>query len=157
MREVKIKSKYDEDESFDYKETPKIFKSVTNRTIQRLRNFCLKRNKIESKDEWKAGTLKAMLESVAGRFEPAHQRLVGDYSSRLSNLENAYVSGVADLNAQIIEFESQINEHTILFEEYSRLYKKIIKEDLPADLIFDAKKLEAIKADCSKLEERING
>ena len=157
MREVKIKSKYDEDEEFDYRETPKIFRSVTNKTIQRLRSYCLRKNKKESKGEWKAGTLKAMLESVAGRFEPAHQRLVGDYASRLSNLENAYVTGVADLSAQIIEFEFQVSDHEILYEEYSRLYKSFSGEDLPANLSFKSKDLEMIKKSCETLEARIDG
>ena len=157
MGQVKIKSKYDEDEEFDYRDTPKIFRSVTNKTIQKLRAYCLKMNRKESKGEWKSGTLKAMLESVAGRFEPAHQRLVGDYSSRLSNLENAYVAGIADLNAQIIEFESQVNEHTILYEEYSRLYRDFAGEELPANLSFDEEKLKSIKKDCEILEERIHG
>lgn len=157
MREVKIKSKYDEEEAFDYRETPKIFRSVTNKTIQRLRAYCLKMNKKESRGEWKSGTLRAMLESVAGRFEPAHQRLVGDYASRLSNLENAYVAGIADLNAQIIEFESQINDHTILYEEYARRYESFSGEKLPSNLAFDMKKLDAIKRDCDVLEGRIDG
>lgn len=157
MREVKIKSKYDENEEFDYRETPKIFRSVTNRTIQKLRSYCLKMNKKESKGEWKEGALKAMLESVAGRFEPAHQRLVGDYSSRLSNLENAYVSGIADLNAQIIEFESQVNNHAILFEEYAGLYYDFTGERLPANLSFEKSKLESILKECNALEERIDG
>ena len=156
MREVKIRSKYNENEEFDYRDTPKIFRSVTNKTIQRLRAYCLKMNRKESKDEWKPGTLKAMLESVAGRFEPAHQRLVGDYSSRLSNLENAYVEGIADLNAQIIEFENQVSEHSILFEEYQALYKDYSGESLPSNLAFKEKDLEQIKNDCSRLEARID-
>ena len=157
MREVKIRSKYKENEEFDYRETPKIFRSVTNKTIQKLRTYCLMINRIESRDEWKPGTLKAMLESVAGRFEPAHQRLVGDYSSRLSNLENAFVEGIADLNAQIIEFENQVNEHNILFEEYSKLYEDYANESLPADLAFKDKDLDTLKKNCEQLEGRING
>ncbi len=137
MRQVRLRSKYKDNENFDYMNVPKHFASITNRSIERLRRYCVRVNEIENKDRWVPSALESMLISVLGRFDQAHARLEGDYSSRKSNLNNAYVSGVADVEEQLIRLENSIMEHNLLFEEYKQAYENFTGKSMGADLKFD--------------------
>ena len=156
MRQVRIKSKYSPNEEFDYDESPKLFSSVTNKTIQRMRKYCLWESERTNGGKYPVNALNSMLQSVVGRFDLIYTRLEGDYSSRRSKLDEAYSRGLGDIDQQIIEFKSSIMEHDLAFAEYQKAYQECTGEPLDADLRFDKETLKEIENRFEKLDREIN-
>ena len=154
MRQFKIKSKY-KDQEFDYLDTPKHFSSITNKSIEKLRLYCLRANEIENKDRWVPSALEAMLVSVLGRFDQAHAVLEGDYSSRKSNLSNAYVSGLADVEEQLINIENDIMSHNLLFEEYKDAYENFTGRKIADDLKMKDSEVKKLREKYEKLSKEL--
>lgn len=156
MRQIRIKSKYKANEEFDYDETPSQFSSITNRTIQNMRRYCLWESKNNSDGKYPVNALNSMLQSVVGRFDLLYSKLEGDYSSRRSKLDDAYSRGLADIDEQIIKFKATVAEHDAAFNEYRIAYEKCVGESLDADLSFDKKALSDIQARFDRLDKEIN-
>lgn len=153
MFRVKIKSHIKENEEFDFRSTPKQFASVTEKSIRELHDNSLLDIRRRYKNKWTPNALKSMLQSVAGQFNIAHARLEADYTTRLSSLENAYSAGLADINAQIINFGAEVEEHNRLFDEYAAAYEKIMGEKPNSALRYPQSKLDKIEKDYKKLQE----
>ena len=153
MFRVKVKSHIKENESFDFRNTPKQFASVTEKSIKELHDNSLLDIRRRYNDKWTPNALKSMLQSVAGQFNIAHARLEADYTTRLSSLEIAYSAGLADINAQIINFSAEVEEHNRLFNEYAAAYEKIMGEKPSSTLRYPQAKLDKIEKDFKKLQE----
>lgn len=153
MRRIKIKSKYNNDESFDYRSVPKHFLSVTDGSLEQLRKYCLRTSEFENNGDWEPSALESMLRGVLGRFDQAHARLEGDYSSRKSNLQNAYISGVAEVEEMLLTLESDIAEHNILFSDYAEAYEKFTGKKIGVNLKYDDSKLTEMKNRFDKLSK----
>ena len=141
----KIKSKFKQNESFDYMSAPKKFESVTDSTLRRLHKFCIHENKKLYKGETKPGAVKAMIQAVAGKYNMAQSCLEGDYATRKGNLENEYIAGIADVNAKIISFQAQVADHRVKFDNYRKMNLIIYGEDLSSELDYKQSQVEEIK------------
>lgn len=155
MRQIKLKSKYKEDENFDYMSAPKHFESVTNRSIERLRHYCVRMNEEENRGKWVPSALESMLVSVLGRFGIAHAKLEGDFSSRRSNLINEYVAGVADVEERLINLENSILEHNLLFEQYREAYERFTEKTMKGDLRYSEDESKKLRAKFEKISKEI--
>lgn len=151
----KIKSKFKQNESFDYMHAPKKFESVTDSTLRRLNRYCIHENKKLYKDNTKPGAVKAMIQAVAGKYNMAHACLEGDYATRKGNLENEYITGIADVNAKIISFQAQIAEHKVKLDNYRKINYVIYGEDLPAELDYTQVQLNEIKSAYNALRQGV--
>lgn len=151
----KIKSKYKENEKFTFRDAPKNFDSVTNATIRKLNKYCLAKNDKVFKNEFVPGALKAMLQAVAGQFNFAHRRLEGDYANRKGKLEQAYIEGISEIEAQIMDFENQVAVHNILFKQYSEICEKISGEKLSDSLLYEESEVKKMQKKCEKLKENL--
>ena len=156
MQQVRIKSKYKKNESFEFNDSPKLFESVTNGTIQRMRKYCIWENDHNNGGKYPPNALNSMLQGVLGKFDLLYARLEGDYSSRRSKLDEAYSSGLADVDQSIIAFKAAVVEHDLAFRQYKKAYEKCTGETFDADLCFDKKTLEEIELRFSKLDKEIN-
>jgi hypothetical protein len=99
------------------------------------------------------GALKAMLQAVAGQFNFAHRRLEGDYANRKGKLEQAYIEGISEIEAQIMDFENQVAVHNILFKQYSEICEKISGEKLSNSLLYEESEVKKMQKKCEKLKE----
>lgn len=156
MRQVRIKSKYNPNEQFEFDESPKLFSSVTNKTIQRMRKYCIWESEQTNGGKYPVNALDDMMRSVVGRFDLLYSRLEGDYSSRRSKLDEAYSRGLGDIDKMIIEFKKTIVDHDMAFKQYKKAYFECTGEELDTDLSFDKKTLSDIEARFEKLDKEIN-
>ena len=152
MRAFKIKSKFKDNESFDYRNVPKQFMSVTNKNLEELRNYCLRTNEVQNRNNWEPGALGAMLRGVIGRFNEAQAQLIADYSSRRANLDSAYLAGKAALDEELINFEANAAEHNNLFAQYAEAYEKFMGKPIDSDLSIKKATLAKMRNDYDRLK-----
>ena len=142
-----IHSDYDRNEQFDITNIPKHFDSVTNESLARLKRSAM--DKVENDTDWKPGALQAALKGVDGQFEEAYSTLEGDYSSRRTKLQAAYTQGISDLRKAFKNYELQVEEHNIAFQNYSDANKAINGSPL-------SERLRISHDEITKLKEAIN-
>ncbi len=147
----KIKTKFKANESFDYRNVPTRFETVTEQSIRDLRAYCIRRNTVSYKGEFEPGALKNMLQAVSGQFNHAYTQVDADYSARRNNLESAYQDGLADIQEQIMNLEALIDEHNNLFQDYADAYENISGRRPKKSLNYDDAKLEKIKESYKEL------
>lgn len=150
---AKIKSRFKQKESFDFMNTPKKFESVTDSTLRRLNRYCLHENKKLFLNNSEAGSIKAMLQAVAGKYNMAHSCLEGDYATRKGNLENAYIAGLAEISANIISFQTQVSDYNAKLDNFRRISKKIYGSDLPDLKKYDQAQIDELKKACESLKK----
>lgn len=153
MKQPKVKSKFKENENFDFRNTPKKFESISDKSMRELKAYCLGSATKNVKGEFTPNALQAILQSIVGQFNFAQARLEGDYSARKNNLENAYVTGMADVESQIFDFEKLAEEHNEAFEEYARAYSAIYGDRPSDNLIVKQSKIDDIKKAYERLSE----
>lgn len=153
MRQPKIRSRFNERENFDFRNTPKKFESVTEGNIRELKVHCFNYANNTLKGNFAPGALKATLESIVGSFNFALARLEGDYSARKNNLETARVSGLADVQAQIFDFEKLAQEHDEAFDVYAEAYSRIYGQMPSGNLKVGQSKIDNIKKAYEALEK----
>ena len=151
-RQPKIKSKYKINEEFDFRNTPKKFESVTENSIRDLKAYCFDRAKSTLEGDFAPGALKATLNAIVGSFNFALAQLEGDYSARRNMLENAKVSGLADVHAQVYDFERLVQDHNSAYDAYSAAYFKIYGEKPETNLKVSQSKVDAIVKAYESLE-----
>ena len=153
MKQPRVKSKFKENENFDFRNTPKKFESVSDKSMRELKSYSLNSASKNVNGNFTPNSLQATLQAIVGQFNFALARLEGDYSARKNNLENAYVTGLAEVEAQIFDFEKLAEDHNEAFEEYARAYAAIYGDRPSENLLIKQAKIEEIKKAYEKLGE----
>lgn len=143
LKNSEIESNYDRNEEFGLSNIPKHFDSVTNESLSKLRHSAI--DKVENDTNLKPSALQMALKSVDGQFEEAYSTLEGDYSSRKAKLQDAFIQGVSDLRKAFRNYELQVEEYNIAFQNYSNANKTINGEPLSNTLKFDHDEINRMK------------
>ena len=136
-------SNFDRNEKFGLNNVPKHFDSVTDEEVDRLKKSVM--DEIEKTSHFKPGSLEDNLRSADGHFESAYNTLEGDYSTRLSNLDDVYTKSITKIRRACDTFELQVAEYNLLFEKFSKANMVINGEELPKKLMIDDSKFEEVK------------
>lgn len=158
MPNKKIVSKFKRNEVFDYTSVPKHFRSVTDGSIHRVKNYC---NKVTTakyaKEGYPVGTLSVALNGISGEFYPLYVQLQGDYDTRRSNLEMAYGNGIASIDLLVSSFTGLLADYKAKFKAFNEASIEATGEGLDDSLIFDEDKFSHIEKEVKKmLEEQKN-
>ena len=128
LRQPRVKSKFKKNEEFNFRDVPKKFESVTQGSIRELRSYCFNRAEKTLQGDFTPGALKPILETIVGSFNFPLAQLEADYSARKKNLEIAKIAGIAEIHAQIFDFEKLVEQHNEAYDEYATAYKRIYGE-----------------------------
>jgi GrpB-like predicted nucleotidyltransferase (UPF0157 family) len=141
-------------ERFGYEEVPRHFESVTTEGLRRIKDYCAQLVAEKYHEKYMPRALQVMLQTIDGEFEPAYATLEADYNARRMNLENAYQEGLADIEAQIMEFEQEISSHNALLDDYAEIHKALTGRTLGEALRYSDKKVGELKKEFGRLVER---
>lgn len=149
-----VKTDFDPNEQFDYLNPPRHFKSVTDRSIRRLRSRSVK----STLAQYKRGSIpsiaiRAMLEGINGDFNIAYVQVDGDRDARRANLQNAYSDGLADLKVRLMRFKAAVNAHDLLFEKYANALEKATGERPDESLKYGLDEVRKLEKEYEKLRK----
>lgn len=116
---IRIKSEFKTNEKFTIRHIPTRFKSVTGRTLIKIKNGSMKfvrRNYLE----YDPSAAKAIFETIHDVYGLAYSELKSDYVARISNLDQAYNKGMADAKTEYEKMVKIKNECNILLSIYRK-------------------------------------
>ena len=114
-----VVSDFNRDERFDCENIPKHFDSVTDESIKMIQDNCSETIQDKYKDKYNARSLRAMIETIDGKFDLLYSRLEGDYAARIANLERCRTEEMEKVRSEITSFKSLINDYKCALERYS--------------------------------------
>lgn len=154
MPSKRIVSRFKRNETFDYTSVPKHFRSVTDGSIHRVKNYC---NKTTAAKYAKAGyppaAFEVTLQGISDEFYPLYNQLEGDYNTRRSNLEVAYSDGIAAINLLVAGFTGLLATYKNAYKVFNEASVNATGEELDESLIFDESKFSHIEKEVSKMME----
>ena len=151
---LKIKSKFKRNEQFSLDNIPKHFDSVTDSSIRKVKDYCAASIGRKYHGEYNPQSLKSMLETIFGEFDYVYAELEGDYQTRLSNLQTAHQEGLADVQADIINFRNQVDQHNDLYERYAIATERVTGRRPSKQLAFRDDQLRQFEAQYEELRRK---
>lgn len=151
MRQHKIRSKYNENERFDFLNVPDTFNSVTEASIKDTKTYCMK-SVARKFDNFDAGVLSNMLDSTRDKFTNLYKQLEKDYEARKKKLAEAYKSGVSDIAAEIIDFRDIVADYRKAQKEYSDCLVEIMGKEPDDTTEIDEEKIKLLEEKVKKLD-----
>lgn len=118
-KEPVVKSNYNIKEAFTFDQTPNEFKSVTEKSINDIKNYCAETISRKYNGSYDSRSLYPMVRQVAGKFDLLSSRLEDDYACRKSKLKSAQIIGVKQANELILQFEKMIADREMALKRYS--------------------------------------
>lgn len=147
-----IKSAFPKEESFTYDNVPRYFKSVTDRSLHKVKNYCARVIRRKYHNEYQPNALTAMIQTIDGEFEQAYAMLEADYNTRRTNLQSAYQEGLADIEQKMNDFRQQVNEHDEAFYDYNEIHQGLVGRELDKKLLFSGERFDQIEQNYNNLQ-----
>lgn len=147
----RIKSNFKRNEAFDIETIPKHFESVTNESIHSIKHYCAKVISNKYHGEYQPSSLKSMLETIFGEFDSVYAVVEGDYQTRKMNLQLAEQSGLGNIQADLISFKNQVDDHHQLFERYQEISLKVTGHKISEKLKYSDEKMKDLENSVEKL------
>ena len=114
-----IKSKYNSKEVFSFDRVPGDFKSVTEESIDNIKNYCTKTIEEKYNSSYPSQSLYAMVRTIIGNFDLLTSKLKEDFSCRRGKLKKAQNQGIRQVNALVIQFEKNITDYEMALKLYN--------------------------------------
>lgn len=148
-----IKSNFKRNEEFSIDAIPKHFESVTSGSIHSIKRYCAKVIGDKYHGKYPPSSLKSMLETIFGEFDSVYAVVEGDYQTRKNNLQQAEQEGLADIQANLINFKNQVDGHNELFERYQEISAKVTGHKVSEKLKYSDEKLKNLEDSIEKLKK----
>ena len=149
-----IRSAYNKREKFSFDKTPDEFKSVTEKTINNIKDYCTETIEEKYQGKYDASSLYAKVGTVMGNFDLLASRLKEDCDGRRSKLKKAQLSGMKKVSQKLYRFNRLVAEHEFALNRYSDNIKDYDGESLPQDLHYSRERLAMFNNKLNKIEEK---
>ena len=149
-----VRSAYNKREKFSFDKTPEEFKSVTEETINKIKDYCTETIEEKYQGKYDAASLYAKVGTVMGNFDLLTSRLEEDYSGRRSKLKKAQLSGMKKVSQKLYRFNRLVAEHEFVLKRYSDNLKDYDGEGLPEELHYSRDRLAMFNNKLNIIEEK---
>lgn len=151
-KDFEIKSQYNQDEDFDYRDVPTKFETVKSQDINRLSGAIVGFNR-HNFEKFEPRAFRQMLENASGRFADVYNIVESDYVMRKNNLSQAYEDGMADVDARLSDLKLLADEYRTSFEIYAEIYEKFYGRRPNDNLSYEALGIDEMEEDCKKIRQ----
>lgn len=151
-----IHSKYNSKENFSFEDMPGEFKSVTQQSINDIKDYCAHTIANKFKGSYDAGSLYFMIGVVMGNFDLLTSQLIEDYGSRRSKMKKAQSLGLKQVGQMLEEFKHDVAQYEVILNDYSEAIAIYGGRPLDDDLHYRSNKLVELENKLNKVMEKNN-
>lgn len=153
-KQPKIRSKYNAREVFSFDRVPGEFRSVTEESIENIKNYCTDTIADKYNGDYSSRTLYAMVRTIAGNFDLLVSRLKEDYSCRRGKLKKAQNQGIKQVNSLILGVEKLIVDYEVALKLYNDNVIEYGGFSVDKNLHYSRERVESFKDRLKKIEEK---
>lgn len=153
-KQPRVKSKYNAKEIFSFDRVPGEFHSVTEESIENIKNYCAKVIADKYNGDYSSRTLYAMVRTIAGNFDLLTSKLKEDYSCRRGKLKKAQNQGIRQVNSLVIKLEKMIVDYEVALKLYNENVIEYGGFSVDENLHYSRERIESFKNRLKLIEER---
>lgn len=153
-RQPTVKSNYNAKEIFSFDKTPNEFRTITEKSINDIKEYCSNIIAEKYNGTYDAGALYAMTRTVIGNFDLLSSRLKDDYSCRKGKLKSAQNNGIRQARNLLSNFEKMVADREMALRRYSDNLREYNGYMIDEDLSYSKDKLKNLKKRLTIIEEK---